>query len=76
MVEFGDGISKEVNRRVHALACALEKNPLPGLGEAVPTYSLRTGLVQRHGGSLQEHSGDELRSAASRNWDRTYTTLY
>jgi inhibitor of KinA len=38
VVEFGDEISEEVNRRVHALAYALEKNPLPGLGEAVPTY--------------------------------------
>jgi len=38
VVEFGDEISKEVNRRVHTLAYALEKNPLPGLGEAVPTY--------------------------------------
>lgn len=38
VVEFGDEISEEVNRRVHALAYALEKNPVPGLGEAVPTY--------------------------------------
>jgi len=38
VVEFGDEISEEVNRRVHALAYALEKNPLPGFGEAVPTY--------------------------------------
>ncbi|MGA9347377.1 MAG: 5-oxoprolinase subunit PxpB [Anaerolineae bacterium] len=38
VVEFGDEISEGVNRRVHALAYALEKNPLPGLGEAVPTY--------------------------------------
>ncbi len=38
VVEFGDEIGQEVNRRVHALAYALEKNPLPGLGEAIPTY--------------------------------------
>ncbi|HID64796.1 MAG TPA: 5-oxoprolinase subunit PxpB [Anaerolineae bacterium] len=38
VVEFGDEISEEVNHKVHALAYALEKNPLPGLGEAVPTY--------------------------------------
>lgn len=37
-IEFGDEISEEVNRRVHTLAYAMEKNPLPGLGEAVPTY--------------------------------------
>ncbi len=38
VVEFGDEISEEVNRKVHALAYALEKNPLPGLSEPVPTY--------------------------------------
>jgi inhibitor of KinA len=38
VVEFGDEISEEVNRKVHALAYVLEKNPLPGIGEAVPTY--------------------------------------
>lgn len=38
MVEFGDEISEEVNHKVHALAYALGQNPLPGLGEAVPTY--------------------------------------
>ncbi len=38
VVEFGDEIGEEVNRRVHALAYILEKNRPPGLGEAVPTY--------------------------------------
>ncbi|RLC64376.1 MAG: allophanate hydrolase [Chloroflexi bacterium] len=38
VVEFGDEISPEVNHRVHVLAHALEQNPFPGLGEAVPTY--------------------------------------
>jgi len=38
VVEFGDEISPEVNRRVHNLAYALEQNSLPGLGEAVPSY--------------------------------------
>jgi inhibitor of KinA len=38
VVEFGDAIDLEINRRVHALACALVENPLPGLGEAVPSY--------------------------------------
>ena len=38
VVEFGDEISQEVNRKVHALASALGKASLPGLGEAVPTY--------------------------------------
>jgi KipI family sensor histidine kinase inhibitor len=38
VVEFGDEISREVNRKVHALADALGKSSLPGLGESVPTY--------------------------------------
>lgn len=38
VVEFGDEISPVINRRVHDLAYALERNPLPGLGEAVPSY--------------------------------------
>jgi len=38
VVEFGDEISLEVNRKVHALADALGKSSLPGLAEAVPTY--------------------------------------
>jgi inhibitor of KinA len=38
VVEFGDEIDLEINRRVHALARALADSPLPGLGEAVPSY--------------------------------------
>jgi inhibitor of KinA len=43
VVEFGQAlgtsaIDLEINRRVHALARALAECPLPGLGEAVPSY--------------------------------------
>jgi KipI family sensor histidine kinase inhibitor len=38
VVEFGDEISLEVNRRVHSLAHALEQHACLGLGEAVPSY--------------------------------------
>jgi inhibitor of KinA len=38
VVEFGDAIDPAINRRVHALARALAENPLPGLGESVPSY--------------------------------------
>ncbi len=38
VVEFGDKISLEINRQVHILAQALERNPFPGLREAVPCY--------------------------------------
>jgi KipI family sensor histidine kinase inhibitor len=38
VVQFGNVIDLETNRRVHALARALVDNPFPGLGEAVPSY--------------------------------------
>ena len=43
VVEFGQAlgtsaIDLEINRRVHALARALAAQPLPGLGEPVPSY--------------------------------------
>jgi KipI family sensor histidine kinase inhibitor len=38
VVEFGDEISEEVNRKVHTLADVLRKRSLLGLGELVPTY--------------------------------------
>jgi len=38
VVELGDAIDPEVNRRVHDLAQALERGGLPGLDEMVPTY--------------------------------------
>jgi KipI family sensor histidine kinase inhibitor len=38
VVEFGEEIDLEVNRRVHALAHTLGENAPPGLGEAVPSY--------------------------------------
>lgn len=37
-VELGDGISEAVNRRIRALSLALEKSPIPGVVETVPTY--------------------------------------
>ena len=38
VVEFGEEISLEINRQVHILAHALERNLFPGLREAVPSY--------------------------------------
>ena len=38
VVEFGDEISEEVNRKVHTLADVLRKSSLLGLRELVPTY--------------------------------------
>lgn len=38
IVEFGDEISPELNRRVRNLKLAIEKAPVPGIIETVPTY--------------------------------------
>ncbi|MBW2039574.1 MAG: 5-oxoprolinase subunit PxpB [Deltaproteobacteria bacterium] len=38
ILELGDEISPEVNRRVRELVLTLEENPLEGLVEIVPTY--------------------------------------
>lgn len=37
-VEFGDAIDPAINRQVHALAYLLNRDPLTGFREAVPTY--------------------------------------
>ncbi len=65
VVEFGNEISREVNRKVHALADALGKNPLPGLGESVPTY--RSLLVNYDPLRL---SCDEVRALVSEVFQR------
>ncbi|MFO7708125.1 MAG: 5-oxoprolinase subunit PxpB [Desulfobacterales bacterium] len=38
LVEFGDAIDPEINRKIRAVAIALEKNPPPGIVEQIPTY--------------------------------------
>jgi len=38
LVEFGDRIDPEINRRVREIFLALEKFPIEGIREAVPTY--------------------------------------
>jgi KipI family sensor histidine kinase inhibitor len=38
VVELGNKIDEEINRRVRSLATALAENPIPGLAEMVPTY--------------------------------------
>ena len=65
VVEFGNEISREVNRKVHALADALGKNPLPGVGESVPTY--RSLLVNYDPLRL---SCDEVRALVSEVFQR------
>ncbi len=37
-IEFGDQIDPEINRRVHAFAETIQREPLNGIIECVPTY--------------------------------------
>jgi len=62
VVEFGDRIDEAINRRVHLLAHVLAQEPVPGLGEAVPTY--RSLLV--HYDPLQLGYGDLVRLVGDR----------
>lgn len=39
LLELGDGIDPALNARAHALAAALLRSDLPGLGEPVPGYA-------------------------------------
>ena len=38
VIELGDGISPEINRSVHNLLLAIEKQGIPGILDMVPTY--------------------------------------
>ena len=38
LVEFGEGIDREVNRKVRAMALLLEQHALGGIVEVIPTY--------------------------------------
>jgi KipI family sensor histidine kinase inhibitor len=62
VVEFGDRIDEAINHRVHLLAHVLAQDPVPGLGEAVPTY--RSLLV--HYDPLQLGYGDVARLVRDR----------
>ena len=44
VIELGDAITPEINRRVHSLAAAIESHGVPGVVDLVPTY--RSLLVQ------------------------------
>jgi inhibitor of KinA len=38
LAEYGEGIDPEVNHKVRSLAALLDRDPLPGVAEIVPTY--------------------------------------
>jgi allophanate hydrolase subunit 1 len=44
LVEYGEGIAPEVNRKVRAMAMVLDRHPVEGLVAIVPTY--RALLIQ------------------------------
>ena len=38
VIELGDAISPEINRRVHSLVAALDRRGIPGVTDLIPTY--------------------------------------
>ena len=54
-VEFGNEISRKINAKIRAFEQLLEKNPIKGIAETVPTY--RSVLVHYH---PEEITYDEL----------------
>lgn len=38
LVEYGNAIDPEINRKIRTMAIALERNPPPGIVEHIPTY--------------------------------------
>jgi inhibitor of KinA len=69
VVEFGNAIDPAINRRVHSLARALAEHPLPGLGEAVPSY--RSLLVHYDPLQLSHAEVEGLISKALRGCEDT-----
>lgn len=55
VIELGDAISPEINRRVHSLAAAIESQAIPAVVDLVPTYR---SLLVRYDPLLI--SGDDL----------------
>lgn len=84
VVEFGDDIDPATNARVYALADALAARPLPGLGEAIPTYRsllvhfdplrLEYERLRRHLLALVEGTGQK--ATRSRGRERLVPTVY
>jgi KipI family sensor histidine kinase inhibitor len=48
LVEYGDAINPEINRKVRAMGMALRERPLDGVVEVIPTY--RSLLILYHPG--------------------------
>ena len=38
LVEYGNAIDPEINRKVRIITAAVDKDPPPGIGEVIPTY--------------------------------------
>ena len=42
VIDFGNTIDESLNKLVHAVFYQLQRNPVPGMTEAVPAYSSLT----------------------------------
>ena len=62
VIEMGTGISPEINRKVHNLFLAIEKQGIPGILDMVPTY--RSLLINYDPLTL---SSERVRGAGARS---------
>ncbi len=72
VVEFGNGISRDLNARATGLAALLEREPFPGYREAIPTFrsvlvfhdpeadpeGIRAQVLERAGQARQESASE------------------
>ena len=71
VIEMGDGISPEINRSVHNLFLAIEKQGIPGILDMVPTY--RSLLINYDPLTLPPDELEERVRALTQDLDETAT---
>ena len=71
VIEMGDGISPEINRSVHNLFLAIEKQGIPGILDMVPTY--RSLLINYDPLTLPPDELEERVRALTQDLDETST---
>lgn len=86
VVEFADDIDPAANALVYTLAGALQRRPLPGLGEGVPTYRslllhfdplrLDVARLRRHVEAILAQEGAGANTAAAPARLREVPTVY
>ena len=71
VIEMGTGISPEINRKVHNLFLAIEKQGIPGVLDMVPTY--RSLLINYDPLTLPSNELEERVREMTQDLDETAT---